>query len=357
MCIFIIAEAGVNHNGDTDLALRLIDAAVDSGADAIKFQSFRADEVAIPEAPKAAYQKQTTDGAESQLEMIRKFELSEPVHRELVAHCATHGIRFLSTPFDLPSLDFLVHGLGLTTLKVPSGEITNGPLLLRAAQSGCDLILSTGMSTSEDIEEALGVLAFGFSDGGSQPEAAAFRAAFSSETGQAALRKKVTLLHCTTAYPTPCADANLKVMAMLSERFGLAVGYSDHTPGIAVATAAAALGATIVEKHFTLDRNLPGPDHPASLEPGELTAMVAAVRNVEAALGRSEKSPAPSEQGNMAIARKSLVTLKPVAAGEAFSVENLGVKRPGNGISPMQYWRWLGRPAARDFPEGVLVSE
>ena len=357
MSIFIIAEAGVNHNGDTGLALRLIDAAVEAGADAVKFQTFRADEVAIPEAPKADYQKQTTGGAESQLQMIRKLQLSEGVHRDLVAHCATRGIRFLSTPFDLPSLDFLVRGLGLSTLKIPSGEITNGPLLLSAAQSGCDLILSTGMSTPEDIEEALGILAFGFSGDTSGPEAAAFRAAFSSKTGQAVLREKVTLLHCTTAYPTPYADANLKVMATLAERFGLAVGYSDHTPGIAVATAAAALGATVVEKHFTLDRDLPGPDHQASLEPGELTAMVDAVRNVEAALGRAEKTPAPSELGNIVIARKSLVTLKPVKAGELFSVENLGVKRPGNGISPMQYWRWLGRPAARDLSEGMLVSE
>ena len=356
MSIFIIAEAGVNHNGDTGLALRLIDAAVEAGADAVKFQTFRADEVAIPEAPKADYQKQTTGGAESQLEMIRKLQLSEGVHRDLVAHCATRGIRFLSTPFDLPSLDFLVRGLGLSTLKIPSGEITNGPLLLSAAQSGCDLILSTGMSTPEDIEEALGILAFGFSGDTSGPEAAAFRAAFSSKTGQAALRKKVTLLHCTTAYPTPYADANLKVMATLAEIFGLAVGYSDHTPGIAVAAAAAALGATIIEKHFTMDRDLPGPDHQASLEPGELTAMVAAVRVVEAALGRPEKTPAPSEQGNMVIARKSLVTLKPVKAGELFDEKNLGVKRPGNGVSPMEYWRWLGRPAIRDFPAGALID-
>ena len=357
MSIYIIAEAGVNHNGDIELAKRLIDAAVEAGADAVKFQTFRADEVAIPEAPKAAYQKQTTDGAESQLEMIRKLQLSESVHRDLVAHCAARGIRFLSTPFDLLSLDFLVRGLGLSTLKIPSGEITNGPLLLSAAQSGCDLILSTGMSTLEDIEEALGILAFGFSGDTSEPEAAAFRVAFLSETGRAVLRKKVTLLHCTTAYPTPYADANLKVMAALAEKFGLAVGYSDHTPGIAVAAAAAALGATIIEKHFTMDRDLPGPDHQASLEPDELTTMVEAVRNVEAALGRPEKTPAPAEQGNMAIARKSLVTLKPIAAGEVFSVENLGIKRPGNGISPMQYWHWIGRPAPRDFPEGVLVSE
>jgi len=346
MSVLVIAEAGVNHNGDAAMAVKLIDAAAEAGADAVKFQTFSADEVAVPSAPKAAYQMESTAAAESQLDMIRKLELDRDAHRDLLAHSRKRA-----------SLDFLVKDMKLDTLKIPSGEITNGPMLLAAGRSGCAIILSTGMATLDEIGRALGVLAFSMAGGRGEPTAEAFAAAFASPAGRDALARRVTLLHCTTAYPTPYADANLRAMATMRDAFGLAVGYSDHTPGIAVAAAAVALGARVIEKHFTLDRTLPGPDHKASLEPGELKAMIGQIRAVEDALGDGDKAPAPSERANMDIARKSLVTLKPVKAGEPFTTDNLGIKRPGGGVSPMEYWRWLGRPAPRDFPAGALVGE
>ena len=366
MNVFVIAEAGVNHNGEVDKAVALIDAAAEAGADAVKFQTFQAEEVAIPDAPKAAYQMDTTDAAESQLDMIRKLELSKDNHRDLAGHCRKRRIRFLSAPFDLGSLDFLIGDMNLETLKIPSGEITNAPLLLKAGQSGADIILSTGMSSLNEVEIALGVLAFGMTGGG-PPSGDAFGDAFASDAGKKAVGKKVALLHCTTAYPAPAEDANLKAMETLSHAFGLRVGLSDHTEGTAVPIAAAALGAEIIEKHFTLDRSLPGPDHKASLEPDELKEMIAGIRAVEGesggncaveeALGDGVKKPQPSEEKNIPIARKSLVTLKQVKAGEPFTEENLGIKRPGDGISPMEYWRWLGRDAPRDMSEGALVTE
>ena len=349
MAVTIIAEAGVNHNGDAEMARDLIDVATEAGADAVKFQTFKAGLLATATAPKADYQNVTTGAAETQLAMLKRLELPAAWHQGLVDHCRDKGVDFLSTPFDHQSLAFLVDDLGLKTLKMASGEITNGPLLLQAGQSGCDIILSTGMSTLQEVEDALAVLAFGFTDPQGTPSRQAFRAAFASAAGRQALSDKVVVLHCTTEYPAPAADTNLAAMATLADAFGLRVGLSDHTEGIAVPIAAAALGAHVIEKHFTLDRALPGPDHMASLEPGELTAMIAGVRAVEAALGDGVKGPRPSEMKNMDIARKSLVALRPLRAGEPFGADDLGAKRPGSGISPMDYWDWLGRPAPRDL--------
>jgi N-acetylneuraminate synthase len=356
MSVFVIAEAGVNHNGERDMALALVDAAADAGADAVKFQTFRAEDVTTAEAKKADYQKAATGTDESQIDMIRKLQIGFEDHKVLVERCRERDIAFMSTPFDMQSLRFLVGELGLGTLKIASGEITNGLLLLAAAESGCDVILSTGMSTLNEVEDALGVLAFGLT-GGDAPTRGGFGMAFASDAGQAALKKKVTLLHCTTEYPAPFADANLNAMSTMRDAFGLKVGLSDHTPGITAPIAASAMGACLIEKHFTLDRTLPGPDHQASLEPDELKAMVEAIRNIEEALGNGVKKPQPSEIGNLDIVRKSLVTLEPIKAGEPFNEKNLGIKRPGSGISPMRYWDLLGRAAEHDFKADELVKD
>lgn len=355
MSVLVIAEAGVNHNGDKDMALALVDAAADAGADVVKFQTFKAEEVVSATAPKAAYQARTTDAAESQLEMLRRLELAPACHHKLAERCAARGIRFLSTPFDVDSLRFLADDMKLPTLKIASGEITNGPLLLEAGKSGCDIILSTGMSTLEEVGEALAVLAFGMSRPAQTPSETAFDDAFESSAGKAALEKRVVLLHCTSEYPAPLEDVNLKAMDTLSDVFGLPVGLSDHTDGIAVAIAAAARGAAIIEKHFTLDRSLPGPDHKASLEPDRLKDMIDGIRAVGQALGDGVKSPMPSEMSNREVVRKSLVALRAIANGETFSEENLGAKRPGSGISPMKFWDWLGRPATRDYSRDEIL--
>jgi len=338
------------------MALALVDAAAGAGANAVKFQTFKADNVISAGVEKAEYQKQATDSGESQLEMLQRLELSHDLHHELFDHCRKKGIRFLSTPFDANSLRFLVDDLKLDTLKIPSGEITNGPLLLQAGTSGCDIILSTGMSTLDEVTEALGVLAFGLT-GGEQPSPDAFRDDFNSDAGKKALREKVTLLHCTTEYPAPFEDANLSAMDTMRDAFGLRVGLSDHTPGIAVAIAATALGASVIEKHFTLDRSLPGPDHQASLEPNELKEMIEGIRAVEQSLGDGNKQLQPSEVKNKAIVRKSLVALEPVKAGEPFTEDNLGVKRPGGGASPMEYWDRLGKPADRDYAANAPIDQ
>lgn len=349
--VYIIAEAGVNHNGDRDLAIDLVIAAKEAGADAVKFQTAQADKVVVADAPKAVYQKTTTDAGESQIEMLRRILLPYEDHHAVVSKCEELGIDFLSTPFDLESLAFLVENLGVGRLKVPSGEITNGPLLLAAGLSGLDIILSTGMCTIDDIENALSILTLGYNGhstvavGELPPPDLSF------------LRSRVTLLQCTTEYPAPMADANLNAMASLRQRFGLAVGLSDHTDGIVAAIAAAALGASVIEKHFTLDRNLPGPDHKASLEPEALAEMIVAIRQTTEAMGDGLKAPSPSEIPNMAIARKSLVALTEIEKGQSFTKENLGAKRPGTGISPMKYWEFLGRPAARNFEPGDLIDQ
>ncbi len=353
---YIIAEAGVNHNGSRDLAARLIDVAAAAGADAVKFQTFKADALVSKTAPKAEYQKRLTGTGESQYDMIKRLELSEEDHRSLVRHCQDRGIQFLSSPFDTDSARFLLAEICLPLLKIASGELTNAPLLLAVARAGAPVILSTGMSTLADIEEALGVLAFGYTSPDGQPNLQAFADCYRSRAGQQALAARVSLLHCTTEYPAPYDEVNLKAIDTMRQTFGLPVGLSDHTEGIAVPIAAAARGAAIIEKHFTLDRTLPGPDHQASLEPGELKAMVAAIRQVEAALGTGTKIPSPAELKNRAVARKSLVAARDIKAGETFTAENLAVKRPGTGIAPLHYWDLLGKPAGRDYTPDERVE-
>jgi N-acetylneuraminate synthase len=353
---YIIAEAGVNHNGSLDLAMKLIDVAADAGADAVKFQTFKARNLVSRSAPKAEYQKAVTAQCESQFDMLRKLELDESAHRELIGHCRHRGVQFLSTPFDAESVILLDRTFDLPCLKIPSGEITNGPLLLQIARTGKPVILSTGMSTLEEIHDALGVLAFGFLDEGSTPGREKFMAAFASPEGQSALREKVQLLHCTTEYPAPFAEVNLRAMETLKQVFGLPVGYSDHTQGIAITVAAVARGAVIIEKHFTLDRTLPGPDHRASLEPEELKMMVRSIREVEISLGDGIKQPSPSELKNVSVARKSLVAAADISSGDVFTELKLTVKRPGDGVSPMDFWSYLGRRAERDYFQGEQVE-
>lgn len=354
--VYIIAEAGVNHNGDIGLAKKLIEAAAAAGADAVKFQTFKADELVSRSAPKAQYQLMTTDREESQHQMIRKLELSVADHVVLVAHCKLHGIEFLSTPFDHGSLRLLVEDFNVSRIKLSSGDLTNAPLLLAAAQTGRPVIASTGMSSIGEVETALAVLAFGYTGGAEQPSLEAFERAYVSQAGQVSLKEKVTLLHCTTEYPAPFNDVNLAAMATLAKAFNAPVGYSDHTIGIAIPIAATALGAKVIEKHFTLDRSLPGPDHKASLQPDELTQMVRSIREVEVALGSAVKRVSTSELKNRAIARKSLVAACDIRQGEIFTAANLAVKRPGDGINPGQYWALLGKAADRNYQADEKVA-
>lgn len=351
----VIAEAGVNHNGSPDMALRLVDAAADAGADIVKFQLFHADALASPEAHKADYQKRTTGTDQTQREMLQQLELREDDFHRILRRCRDRRIGFLATPFDEQSLDDLVGKYGAETIKVASGEITNGPLLLRAARTRKSLVLSTGMSTLAEVEAALTVLAYGYTVTNGSPSLQGFQRAYASEEGRQALRKRVTLLHCTTEYPSAYEDANLRAMDTLRETFALPVGLSDHTPGIVIPIAAVARGATIIEKHLTLDRNLAGPDHRASLEPGELQEMVTAIRQVETALGDGVKAPTAAERKNMPVARKSLVAACDIRKGETFTAENVTVKRPGTGTSPMQFWDWLGRVAAQDYKKDQML--
>lgn len=354
--VSIIAEAGVNHNGDTGMALRLVEEAARAGADVVKFQTFRADRLLTRQAPKAGYQMQTTDAGESQFEMIRRLELSEEAHWRIFDRCRELGIEFLSTPFDTASLHFLVNELGIGRIKIPSGEITNAPLLLASARTGKPVLLSTGMSSLGEVESALSVLAFGYLHPDEVPSRERFALAYREAMGGMQLSALVTLLHCTTDYPADPCSANLSVMATLRNAFGVSVGYSDHTEGIAVALAAVALGATVIEKHFTLDRTLPGPDHVASLEPSELQELVRGARKVADSLGSPVKVSQPEESANIPVARKSLVTLAPIRRGERFTQDNLGVKRPGNGISPIYYWDVIGESARRDYAADELVD-
>ncbi len=328
--IFIIAEAGVNHNGDIKLAEKLVDAAKSAGADAVKFQTFKAEFLVSKAAQKADYQKQATGTDESQLEMLKKLELSYDDFKDLKRYCKEKGILFLSTAFDFESIDFL-ESLEIPMYKVPSGEITNLPYLMKIAGTGKPVIISTGMSELNEVGSAIKVL---------------------RDNGAGTL----TLLHCNTQYPTPFEDANLRAMLTLKKRFGLAVGYSDHTLGIEAPIAAIALGATVLEKHFTLDKAMEGPDHSSSLDPQELKAMVAAVRNIEIALGNGIKKPSVSEAANKEAARKSIVARRNIVKGEVFTQDNLTVKRPGNGISPMKWFELLGMRAKRDFCEDELID-
>ena len=328
----IIAEAGVNHNGDLSLAKHLIDVAADAGADLVKFQTFDADRLVTRAATKAAYQLGSTDGGQSQHEMLRRLTLSATMHEDLMAHCAVRKIGFFSTGFDLASIDLLV-SLGQNHFKIPSGEITNLPYLRHIGRLCKPVIMSTGMASLGEIEAAIDAL-----ENAGTPRAV------------------ITALHCTTEYPAPMADVNLRAMLSIGAAFNVAVGYSDHTAGIEVPIAAVALGATVIEKHFTTDRSLPGPDHKASLEPPELKAMVSAIRHVELALGTGIKRLMPSEAGNRLVARKSLVASRPIQAGEPFSAQNLAVKRPGTGISPMRWDEVIGRSAPREFAPDELIE-
>ena len=327
---FIIAEAGVNHNGSFELAKQLVDKAVWAGADCIKFQTFNSKNLVSKNAQKAEYQKKTTDSSESQLDMLKKLELSKEEFIELRDYCNQKGIMFLSTPFDLESIDFLA-SIGVKTWKVPSGEITNYPFLRAIGKRKESVIMSTGMCTLDEVRDAIGVLkTFGTSD--------------------------ITLLHCTTEYPAPYDSVNLNAMLTLQNEFGFNVGYSDHTNGIEVPVAAVAMGASVIEKHFTLDKNMEGPDHKASLEPDELKLMVQSIRNVELALGDGTKRPSDAEKKNIAIARKSIVAACDIKKGEMFTEENLTAKRPGNGISPMKWNYVIGKSAKRDFSEDELIE-
>ena len=331
MKVLIIAEAGVNHNGDLKIAKKLVDAAAEAGADLVKFQTFNADRLVTNAARKAAYQIQATGSRESQHEMLRRLELTEDMHQELIAHCAARNIGFFSTGFDIKSVDLLM-SFGQNHFKIPSGEITNLPYLRHIGQLGRPVILSTGMATMEEIKSALQIL-----ENSGTP------------------KKSITVLHCTTEYPTPIPEVNLRAMISIRDNFGVKVGYSDHTLGIEVAIAAVAMGATVIEKHFTLDRNLPGPDHKASLEPKELKAMVAAIRSIEVALGDGIKRPTPSEAQNIPVVRKSIIASKSIQLGEVFTAKNLTTKRPGTGISPMRWDEVIGKTAIRSFSADELI--
>lgn len=329
--VFIIAEAGVNHNGSTELAKKLIDVAVHSGADAIKFQTFKAENLVSKKAQKAEYQKQTTDSKESQFEMIKKLELDVDTHQALMAYCAEKNILFLSTPFDHDSIN-LLNKLELDIFKIPSGEITNLPYLKQIGALNKQVILSTGMANLGEIEAALAVLV----SAGTQ-------------------RKRITVLHANTMYPTPMEDVNLKAMQTIGQAFDIAYGYSDHTLGIEVDIAAVAMGASVIEKHFTLDKTMEGPDHKASLEPDELKAMVKAIRNIELALGSRVKQVSNSERPNMAVARKSLIAKIDIKQGEQFTENNLTIKRPGTGISPMRWDEMIGQTAQKNYLADDLI--
>ena len=329
--VFIIAEAGVNHNGDLALAKRLVDVASEAKVDAIKFQTFKSEELVSNHAQKAPYEKQVTNKDETQLEMLKRLELGEEDYKELISYCVQKKILFLSTPFDLPSIRFLEE-VGMEIYKIPSGEITNLPYLREIGRLRKKIILSTGMSTIDEINQCIEVL---YNQGS----------------------KDITLLHCNTEYPTPMKDVNLNAMLTLRNKFQLQVGYSDHTLGIEVPIAAVALGAKVIEKHITLDKTMEGPDHKASIEPQELKDMVVAIRNIEMALGNGEKVPSSSETKNIAVARKSIVAARPINLGERLTEENLNVKRPGNGISPMKWDEVIGRKALRNYEKDELIED
>ena len=352
---FVIAEAGVNHNGSLDKALQLVDVAADAKADAVKFQTFKAHKLATAKAAKADYQVTNMNEAGNQLDMLQRLELSFPDHEALLQHCKHRGIRVMSTAFDAESLTFLAK-IGMPALKLPSGDITCGPMLLQAARLRMPLIVSTGMCTLGEIEDALGVIAFGLTQDRQPTGRQDFIAAYCSSEGRRALEQHVTLLHCVTQYPAPPEAVHLRAMATMAAAFGLPVGYSDHTLGIEVSLAAVALGARVIEKHFTLDRQLPGPDHAASLEPAELRQMVSSIRIIGQALGSAIKAPAAAEMANRAVARRSVVAAHPIKRGAVFTANCFEMKRPGTGISPIDCWNLIGRRAIRDFDTDDLIE-
>jgi N,N'-diacetyllegionaminate synthase len=331
MSVFIIAEAGVNHNGSLELAKKLIDVAVEAGADAVKFQTFKTENLVAKNAKKAAYQKGTTENEESQFDMLKKLELDISAHHQLISYCLDKDIMFLSTPFDHDSID-LLNELGLEIFKIPSGEITNLPYLRKIGTLSKEIILSTGMADIGEIEDALDVL---------------------TEAGTP--KEKITVLHANTMYPTPMEDVNLRAMVSIGNTFDVAYGYSDHTLGIEVDIAAVALGASCIEKHFTLDKTMKGPDHKASLGPDELITMVKGIRNIELALGSSIKKPSPSERPNMEIGRKSIIAINGIKVGELFTEKNIAIKRPGLGISPMRWDEVLGMISTKNYNKDDLL--
>jgi N,N'-diacetyllegionaminate synthase len=331
MSIFIIAEAGVNHNGSVDLAKRLVDVAVSAGVDAVKFQTFKAENLVAKNMQKANYQKQTTNASESQFDMIKKLELDIETHRKLITYCQEKEIMFLSSPFDHDSIN-LLSDLGLEIFKIPSGEITNLPYIRHIGSLEKQVILSTGMSTLQEVENALDIL-----------------------INAGTLKENITVLHANTMYPTPMEDVNLNAMLTIQKEFGVAIGYSDHTLGIEVGIAAATMGATVIEKHFTLDKTMDGPDHKASLEPEELKFMVRAIRNIEKAIGSFEKKPSPSESVNVDVVRKSIVASQKISKGDMLTDINITVKRPGNGISPMQWDEVINTIAVKNYKLDDLI--
>jgi N-acetylneuraminate synthase len=353
--VYIIAEAGVNHNGQRDLAFALVDAAAEAGADAVKFQTFDAAKLASKSAPKAAYQKHSTDAAESQLAMLRKLELPREWHAGLQAHARQKGIEFLSTAFDTDSLAFLVD-LGMPLFKIPSGELTNGPLLWQFARSGKPLVLSTGMATLSEVEQGLAIVAHALSAEAEPASIDDVWRSWSRADWRARLHGHVTLLHCTSQYPTPFAEVNLRGMDTLAQAFGLPVGYSDHTEGILIPVAAVARGAKIIEKHFTLDRSLPGPDHKASLEPAELTQMVRDIRALQAALGDGGKTPQPSEWDTRQAARQQVVAARDIAAGSVLARADLSTARCGSGLPPTALWGLVGLRTGRAYVAGDVIE-
>lgn len=352
---FIIAEAGVNHNGSLELAFDLIDAGVDAGADAIKFQTYKTENLVTKSARQADYQVKNIGESTSQFNMLKKLELSYEEFSHLKAYCDKKNIMFLSTPFDFESVDFLIKNIGMKIMKIPSGEITNAPYLYKIALQDVEVILSTGMANIEEIHRALAFLAYGFA----KKTNVSFENVinfYKTSEAKMLLKDKVSILHCTTEYPTPFEDINLNAMDDIYKTFGLNVGLSDHSEGIIVPIAAVAKGATIIEKHFTLDKTLPGPDHKASLEPKELYRMVSSIRQVEKALGSEKKKPTRNEVKNKEAARKSLVTTKAIKKGEKFTDNNLTVKRPGSGIPPYYYWDYIGKIAKVNYQEDEVIK-
>lgn len=353
--VYIIAEAGVNHNGQRDLAFALVDAAARAGADAVKFQTFDAVKLASSNAPKAAYQRQTTGAAESQLAMLKKLELPRDWHRDLQVHAHQRGIEFLSTAFDADSLDFLL-ALGMPLFKIPSGELTNAPLLWRFARSGKPLVLSTGMATLSEVEQGLAIVAHALVSEAEPRSIDEVWQCWSRPESRQRLRGHVTLLHCTSQYPTPFAEVNLRGMDTLARAFGLEVGYSDHTEGTLIPVAAVARGARVIEKHFTLDRSLPGPDHKASLQPEELTQMVRDIRALQVALGDGSKCPQASEWDTRQAARQQVVAAREIAAGAILTRDDLTTARCGRGLMPTELWGLVGKAATHAFAAGEIIE-
>ena len=357
--IYFIAEAGVNHNGNFKLALKLVDVAVGAGADAVKFQTFKSENLASRFADKAKYQRKTTKINETQLEMLKSLELKENEYFKLKDYCKFKKIDFITTAFDQDSLLFITKKLKVKILKIPSGEITNGPLLLDHGMTGLDIILSTGMASIKEINEALEVIIYGYLNKNKKnirPSKKLFKKALESKRGQNLLKQKITILHCTTEYPAPIDDINLNAILDISKNFNANVGYSDHSTGELVSLAAASMGVKLIEKHFTLNKNMNGPDHRASLNPLELKKLIKKIRSVERIKGLTIKKAYKSEKKNIPIVRKSLIASKEIKSGKLFSKDNITAKRPGSGISPMHYWRYIGVKADKSYKEDEIIK-